>query len=110
MTAGDDWLGRVLGDTPEPLKGRLLAMTGDLPRDENLAGALLSMAREALESVRHRLGERDAAYDLLLADGLLTLACEAVAHSDPTSLVERCEAMGPGGELGRLAERWAGSA
>ena len=109
MTAGSDWLGRVLADTPEPLRERLLRMVGDLPRNDDLPTALLSMACEALESVRDRLGERDAAYDLLLADGLLTLACEAAARSDPASLVKRCEAMGPGGELGRMAERWAGS-
>lgn len=110
MTARSDWLGRVLADTPEPLRGRLLPMIGDLPQDGDLPAALLTMACDVLESVRDRLDEREAAYDLLLADGLLTLACEAAAHSDPASLVKRCGAMGPGGELGRVAERWAGSA
>lgn len=110
MKDGNEWLGRVLADTPDPLRGRLAAMIDELPREGDVPGALLAMACQVLESVRDRLDDREAAYDLLLADALLTLACEAAAHSDPASLVERCAAMGPGGELGRLAERWAGSA
>lgn len=110
MTARNDWLGQVLSDTPDPLRAQLEAMVVDLPRDGDLPAALLAMACDVLDSVRERLDEREAAYDLLLADGLLTLACDAAARANPDSLVERCEAMGPGGALGRMAERWAGSA
>ncbi len=104
----DGWLQERLAESPEPLRQRLEAVVERLNPDQRLDEALLGAATELLEGVRRRLDRRDSAFDLLVADGLLTLACEAVAISDPERVVERCRAMGPDGELGRIAVRWAG--
>ncbi|UCF21054.1 MAG: hypothetical protein JSU87_06615 [Gemmatimonadota bacterium] len=104
---GGDWLEERLAKSPEPLRERLEAVVGRLDPNQELYQALLGAATELLDGVRGRLELRDSAFDLLVADGLLTLACEAVAFSDPDHLVEGCRAMGPDGELGRIAGRWA---
>lgn len=103
-----DWLVRRLEESPEPLRRDLRSTIGELSADADLSEALLEAACRKLESVRGRLNAREAAFDLLVADGLLTLACEAAAIADPGRLAERCQAMGPGGKLGRLASDWAG--
>jgi hypothetical protein len=103
-----DWLQARIGESPPPLQERLRAVVAGIDPAADLTGALLAAARDLLDDVRSRVDHREAALDLLVADGLLTLACEAVAYSDPETLAERCRAMGPGGELGRVAERWAG--
>jgi hypothetical protein len=103
-----DWLRERLAQSPSPLRERLEEVVGGLDPRVDLGRALLAAAIELLDGVRGRLAGRDSALDLLVADGLLTLACEAVAFSDPGLLVDRCQAMGPGGELGQLADRWAG--
>ncbi|MGD2216041.1 MAG: hypothetical protein PVJ64_04770 [Gemmatimonadales bacterium] len=97
-----------IADSPLPLRERLAEVIAGIDPAVDLADALLAAARQLLEDVRDRLESRDAALDLLAADGLLTLACEVAAASDPETLEERCRAMGPSGELGRIAERWAG--
>ncbi|HSG80760.1 MAG TPA: hypothetical protein VLC48_00815, partial [Gemmatimonadota bacterium] len=102
------WLERRLADTPSPLRGGLEKAIADLDPDQELSVALLTAARDTLESIRDRLEEREAAFALLVADGLLTLACDAAAFNDPATVAERCREMGPGGELGRLAKHWAG--
>ncbi len=102
-----DWLGRRLADTPSPLREGLEKAIADLDPDVELSQALLAAARATLERIRNRLEHRDAAFDLLVSDGLLTLACDAAAFSDPATVEARCRDMGPGGDLGRLAERWA---
>jgi hypothetical protein len=102
------WLERRLADTPSPLREGLAEKIAELDPGQELSAALLSVARETLESIRGRLDEREAAFALLVADGLLTLACDAAAFNDPNTVAERCREMGPGGELGRLAKGWAG--
>ncbi len=103
-----DWLTRRLADTPAPLRDRLVGAVAQLDPELELSEALVLAAERLLDRLRDRLEEREAALDLLVADGLLTLACEAVAYREPEQLAERCRAMGPSGELGRLAGRWAG--
>ncbi len=106
----EEWLRRRLAESPAPLRERLERRirglevgAGDLP------AALVSAAVEILESLRDSIEDREAAFELLTADGLLTLACEAAAYADPEHLPERCRDMGPSGELGRVAERWVGA-
>jgi hypothetical protein len=101
-----DWLRKRLQDSPPPLRERLESHVAQLDGEADLSEALVVAACDLLDSIRDRLDQREAAFDLLAADGLLTLACEAAAYSDPETLAERCRGMGPDGELGRLAERW----
>lgn len=103
-----DWLQVRIGESPQPLQERLRDVVAGIDPGADLPDALLAAARDLLDSVRSGVEHRDVALDLLVADGLLTLACEAAAYSDPEVLAERCRAMGPSGELGRVAERWAG--
>lgn len=107
MTTGD-WLRLRVVESPAPLRERLEEAVANLDPKVDLPDALMAAASALLEGARDRLKSRDAAFDLLAADGLLTLACEAAAFSDPGALAERCRAMGPGGELGRVAGRWVG--
>lgn len=102
------WLSDRISDTPEPLRERLQEAIGELDPEAELTGELLGAATRRLESVQNRLHHREAAFVLLVADGLLTLACEAAAFAHPARVGELCREMGPGGELGRLAERWLG--
>lgn len=102
------WLEERLSETPEPLRARLESTIAELDPDVELGLELLRAAGRLLEGIRDHVEEREAAIDLLVADGLLTLACEAAAYSDPERLAESCRAMGPDGELGLLAGRWAG--
>jgi hypothetical protein len=102
------WLEARLDASPAPLQDRLRSVVAAIDPGLELCDALLAAARATLDDVRSRVESREAALDLLVADGLLTLACEAAAYSHPESLAGRCEAMGPGGELGRMAVRWAG--
>ena len=104
----DDWLQRTLADSPAPLRERLQTVVAELDPGADLAEALLETACRFLEGAREGLERRESASDLLVADGLLTLACEAAAYSSAEDLADRCRAMGPCGELGRVAERWAG--
>ncbi len=106
MDAG--WLQERIDQSPLPLQARLREAVSAIDPAADLPKALLAAARDLLDGVRDRVEHRDAALDLLAADGLLTLACEAVASLDEEALAERCRAMGPSGELGRIAERWAG--
>jgi hypothetical protein len=101
------WLRGRLALSPEPLRRRLEAAVENLDPGTDLAESLLVAAIDLLEDVRSRLHNREAAFELLVADGLLTLACEATAFSEPENAAERCRAMGPSGALGRVAERWA---
>jgi hypothetical protein len=104
-----EWLRRRLAESPGPLRERLERWIRDVDAEPgDLPGALVSAACEILESVRDSIETREAAFDLLTADGLLTLACEAAAYADPEGLAERCRDLGPSGELGRVAERWVG--
>jgi hypothetical protein len=105
---GADWLERRLADTPSPLREGLEEAIAGLDPEAELSEALLAAATHTLQRIRDRFEYRDAAFDLLVADGLLTLACDAAAFSDPGTVEERCKAMGPSGELGRLAQTWAG--
>lgn len=107
MTAGG-WLERRIVDTPLPLRSRLERQIAELDANVELSDALLARACAVLDRARGKLDDRDAAFDLLVADGLLTLACEAVAYADPARVAERCREMGPGGVMGRLAQRWRG--
>jgi hypothetical protein len=97
-----DWLEARLAESPEPLRLRLESVIAELDADGDPAVSLLEAARRTLSGIGSRVHERATAFDLLLADGLLTLACEAAARSDPDGLPERCRAMGPGGHLGEL--------
>ena len=101
-----DWLGSRLAETPGPLRERLEEEVAGVDRERELAPQLLAAATRHLESVQSRLRDREAAFELLVADGLLTLACEAAARDAPERVGEICRSMGPGGELGRLAGRW----
>lgn len=105
---GENWLQHRLAESPAPLRQRLEPPLVQLAARDDLSGALLAAAIEMLEAVRDGLTSRDAAFDLLAADALLTLACEAAAYSNPETVAGRCRDMGPGGELGRLAENWVG--
>ncbi len=101
-----EWLLSRVAESPAPLRGALRAAVEALGPGPGLPEELLDSACQMLEDVRSRLDEREAAFDLLVADGLLTLACEAAALADPDGLADRCQAMGPSGALGRLAESW----
>lgn len=68
---------------------------------------LVDAACRLLDVVRVRIEDRETAYDLLAADGLLSLACEAAATYDAENLATRCREIGPGGRLGELAALWA---
>jgi hypothetical protein len=105
---GADWLERRMANTPSPMREGLEKAIAGLDPETELSEALLAAATTTLERTRDRLEHRDAAFDLLVADGLLTLACDAAAFSDPDTVEERCRDMGPSGELGRLARNWAG--
>lgn len=100
------WLSERISDTPKPLREKLEAVISELEPEGELTRELLRAATRRLESVQNRLHHREAAFDLLVADGLLTLACEAAAFGYPERVGDLCREMGPGGELGRLAERW----
>lgn len=102
------WLEAKIAESPLPLQQRLREAVAGIDPAAELPDELLAVARELLDDVRGRLERRDAAIDLLVADGLLTLACEAAASSSPEVLAQRCRSMGPNGELGRIAARWAG--
>lgn len=102
-----DWLSERLAETPAELRRHLELAIDSIDGDLDIVTELMEAAVRLLESVRGRAGAREAAYDLLAADGLLTLACEAAAISDPDNVAERCRAMGPSGVLGELAARWA---
>ncbi len=102
----EEWLRDRLRNSPPPLRERLEYHVARLGSEAELPGSLVAAACDLLDGIRDRLDDREAAFDLLAADGLLTLACEAAAFSDPDTLEERCRGMGPDGELGRLAERW----
>ncbi len=101
------WLQERLSASPEPLRSRLTRTVEELGDDADSPEAMVAEACRLLESVRGRLQRREAAFDLLVADGLLTLACEAAAAGSE-DVVERCRAMGPCGALGDLARSWAG--
>lgn len=101
-----DWLQKRLRDSPPPLRERLEAQVARVEGNGVLENALVATACELLDSIRDRLDQRTAAFDLLAVDGLLTLACEAAALADPEDLAERCREMGPDGKLGLLAQRW----
>ncbi len=103
-----DWLEARIAESPAPLRERLQAVVAGIDPAADRYEALLLAARTLLDAVRSRVEQREAALDLLVADGLLTLACEAAAYAEPAALAKRCRAMGPSGELGRVAERWAG--
>ena len=105
----EEWLRRRLEASPAPRRERLESPIADLDPDLDLSDALLKAACELLERARLRLESRESAYDLLAADGLLTLACEAAAISDAEMISDRCRDMGPGGRLGRMAGRWVGT-
>lgn len=100
------WLHERLAESPTRLGRQLGEIVGSIPPDAELAEALLEASCERLDAVRTRLGHRESAFELLLADGLLTLACEAAARSGSEDLADRCRRMGPGGRLGRLAASW----
>lgn len=102
------WLTERLADSPPPLRERLASAIEELDPNVGLAAGLLEAACQTLDDIRARINEREAAFGLLVADGLLTLACEAAADSGPRTVADECREMGPGGELGRLAARWAG--
>ncbi len=104
----DEWLERRVVASPPPLRERLESAIAKLDARRQLSDALLDVACQVLEDVRVGLDRREAAFGLLLADGLLTLACEASAYDDPETVAKRCREMGPDGALGRMAERWAG--
>lgn len=106
--SGEDWLKDRLAESPEPLRRHLEERVADLETGPALSDALVTAACDVLEGVRVRVERREAAFDLLVADGLLTLACEAAAYADPEGLAERCREMGPSGALGRVSERWVG--
>ncbi len=92
---------------PEPLRSGLASAIERLDDGPDLAERLVDLAIERIEEVRERLDHRDGAFDLLVADGLLTLACEVAALSRPTEVADRCRLMGPAGRLGELARTWA---
>jgi hypothetical protein len=102
----ETWLRERLDATPHPLRELLEQRVAELDSSLDLPEALLAAACSILDSVHGRLDTREAAYELLAADGLLTLACEAAAWVRPETVAEVCRDMGPGGELGRVAERW----
>jgi hypothetical protein len=87
MTAAE-WLAASASGAPAELVARAtewlarVTPTGDAARD--LAGA----GREALGAVIASPGGRPVAADLLAADALVTLALEARAAEDPSSLGE----------------------
>ncbi len=105
----EDWLRLRVDASPAPLRERLEWPIANLDSDLDLSDALLNAACELLERARASLEGRESAYDLLAADGLLTLACEAAAISDPEAIADRCRDMGPGGRLGHVAARWMSS-
>ncbi|UCC73012.1 MAG: hypothetical protein JSV86_00130 [Gemmatimonadota bacterium] len=103
-----EWLQARVSESPSPLRERLQEVVAGIDTAADLSEALFDAARARLDDARGGVEHREAALDLLVADGLLTLACEAAAYSDPEAVAQRCRAMGPSGAMGRVAERWAG--
>lgn len=80
------WLDGRSPPPPEDLRGRILDAVGDgdgASDAEVVAEALLDAALSRLAVARSRPGRvRETAFELLVADALLTYACEAALESD----------------------------
>lgn len=85
-----DWVGRRRPVPPPDLRERLedeLRACEPAPGPEDPAaarsGALLAIARRRLNSATARPGRvRDTAFELLIADALVTYACEAALQEE----------------------------
>jgi len=84
LSSDDDWLEQQSRGAPEALRERVMAYVAG--RSGTLPERLGAAARQALEAVLARPGDRSVALDLLAADALVTLALKAQAGRDPREL------------------------
>lgn len=99
------WLEEREPQAPPALRSRMLEAVGRRAADADEAGTagahagvatvLAEAAIERLRSVLASPGDREAAWDLLTADALLTGALEAAAEAGPEALLALAEAYGP---------------
>ena len=87
MTAAE-WLASSASGAPAELVARASEWLALVPASGNAAHDLAGAGRMALGAVIDSAGGRPAAADLLAADALVTLALEARAAEDPSSLGE----------------------
>ena len=103
MADGRAWLDGRRPEPPEDLRRRVeealasaRAASGERS-DETDARVLIEAGRERLERAMARPGRvRESAFELLVADALVTYACEAALESD-----DAVEALGRLMEVGR---------
>jgi len=87
MTAAE-WLASSASGAPAELVARAREWLARVPPTGNASVDLAGAGRMALGAVIDSAGGRPAAADLLAADALVTLALEARAAEDPSSLGE----------------------
>jgi hypothetical protein len=75
----DDWMARRVPPVPEGFRPWIAGALAAVPRGE---AELTREARSALARAAKGSGERNGAFDLLVADALATWAAEAVLEED----------------------------
>lgn len=93
MSAFDAWVARRTPRAPEDLEAQLSEAVGGRAAS---AESLADVARALLEAAVSRPGRvRESAFELLLADALVTYACEAaLEQGDPTEVLGRLSEVG----------------
>ena len=77
------WLDGRSPPPPEDLRGQILDAVDEPSDGDTVVEVLLDAALSRLTAARSRPGRvRETAFDLLVADALLTYACEAALESD----------------------------
>jgi hypothetical protein len=99
MTPDRVWLEARLEDAPPALRDAVLRAWEAASGGEGVTARCVEAACALLADERVAL-ERGRAFDLLAADALVTLACEAAAETAPDRLAEIARALGPAGRLG----------
>jgi len=91
MEGAHAWLSRREPAPPPALAAALLDATADRPVPEALVAGALARLQRVLASA----GDRTAAADLLVADSLLTYACEAAAEQGEEALAATTAMISP---------------
>lgn len=95
MSDLDDWLRTRRPEPPADLRGRIAERAGDMDSRRRV-DRLLDAARDRLDAARARPGRiRASAFELLVADALVTYACEAALETeDPATALEAIAEVG----------------
>jgi hypothetical protein len=85
MDSPVDWLATRMPPAPDELKARLKISDDGTDPDGGVASVLGSLVKAALvrleDAVARRGRDREAAYQLLAADALITYGCEAASEA-----------------------------